>query len=148
MDNLPKLAGIIRHSSPTVRTVEFKEESFVPFTIDMPMLHRMRHIRGLYDMLNDDWCPKGVILLFGNLSDGKGFHPTFLPESIEFRIKNIRCQNHIDNNLTRSNIKDFKLEEQRRRRKVKETGALPVEIASIPSPWWKCNHEAARIDYP
>jgi hypothetical protein len=43
-------------NDPLVGTVHFVKQSFVPLSIDVPMLHGVRHIRGLDEMLNHNCC--------------------------------------------------------------------------------------------
>ena len=95
----PKFRWILGGAALFERHVHFLVQALVPFAIHMPMLHGMRHVRGLNQMLQDNGglaidaiatIRLVVVLVFGLRRLVKGLFPTRIAQSLEMLVGNIR----------------------------------------------------------
>ena len=62
----PKGTWVFRHPAFLVGLIEFHEQLLVPFSVNMPVLHGVGHIRCLDNVLNYNGCPQIIVFLMGD----------------------------------------------------------------------------------
>ena len=90
---VPKDGGIGTHTTLLEGLIQLQEQTLVPLAVDVPVLHRMRNIAGLDQMLNNDGGSHTMVLGVEQLGRER-LVPTILAQVIELLVENICRQLH------------------------------------------------------
>jgi hypothetical protein len=97
---VPKRGWIHAHSARTKGKVHFLEQKLVPLAVNVPMLHGMRHVRRLDDVINDNRCLEVDAVFVGDfVGTGEGLVPTGLAQIVQLLVENVGREDDIDNYL-------------------------------------------------
>ena len=99
--NVPEFRRVLLSPSLAEGVIHLMEQSFIPFPVDMPVLHCVGNIRCLNQVLNDNSCfsVHSISLISVNMIGIVPFAessvPPSIPEILELFVDNVCCHDRI-----------------------------------------------------